>query len=803
MAYRLIGKDFTPPDLTAKVTGAAKYAEDFRADGMLFCKLLLSPMPHARVRNIDTSDALKLKGVVAVLTADELPPIGTVSDPMLTNEPMFVGQPILAVAAVDEATAAAAIDEIKLDLQPLPFVTDPLDSLYPGGPDARLEGNTIVRDSNRRPEVKSHKWSARDFAAAGDGQLPMGKPAEEWSYGDVEQGFADAAFTLDESFVTAGYAHHSMEPRSALAYWQNGKCYVYGSTQSSSFAVPFLARMIGIEPEQLVFVSEYCGGGFGSKGAAYPVMGIPAYLSKKAGRPVMLRISREEEYYLGSGRPGFQGRIKMGFRKDGRITAADLYVIHDNGPNQGSGDFRSAGGATSFVYQPLAMRWRGIAVLTNTPPKGPQRGPGQNQIAAALEPIIDKAARALGVDPLEIRRINAPDKDSKIGAQRTPVTSAYQREALDKGAKRFGWSERRKRSGLRRGHKVTGLGIGQAYHSAGASGFDGLVRIAPDGKLHIHTGVGNLGTYSFAATSRVAAEVLDCRWENCVIERGDTRRSLPWNLGQFGSNTSFTMTRTTYVAAMDAKRKLLEIAARDLGGEPEDYDLNDERVVAKGDAGKSLSFAQAARRAVELGGKYSGREMPDDINSMTQASVRAIAGTGLVGVSKDNLEKQGTVPALCTGFIEIELDTETGKFEILEYLGVADCGTVLHPASLEQQILGGAVMGLGMACLERHIFDTENGRPANRALYQCKPPSYLDLPREMHADAVDLPDPQNPVGAKGIGEPVMGAAAAALLCAISDALEGHLFNRTPVMPDMIVNALAKRPMSQKPLEVNS
>ena len=802
MAYRLLGKDFTPSDVVAKVTGTARYAEDFRAEGMLFCKLLLSPMPHAMVRNIDTSEALKLPGVVGILTADDVPALPEPGDPILTNEPLFVGQPILAVAAVDETTAADAIEKIELDLQPMPFVTDPLDSLHPGGPDARRDGNVLVRNGSTS-EYKTVKWSARDFARAAENELPLGEPSEEWSYGDVEAGFGEAALVLDESFVTAGYAHHSMESRSCLSYWQNGKCFVYGSTQSSAFTVPYLAGMIGIEPEQLVFVSEYCGGGFGSKAVAYTAMAIPAHLAKKTGRPVMMRVSRAEEYHIGAARPGFQGRIKLAFRADGRLLAADLYVVHDNGPFRGSGDYKAAGISVSFVYQPLAMRWRGIPVATNTPPKGAQRGPGENQIACAVEPLLDKAARSLGVDRLELRRLNAPDNDAKMGGDRKPVTSAYLREALDKGAARFKWEERKKRSGQRRGRMVTGIGIGQAYHSAGYSGFDGLLRIAPDGKLHIHTGTGNLGTFSFAATSRVAAEVLDCRWENCVIERGDTRRHLPWNLGQFGSNTSFTMTRTTYAAAMDAKRKLQEIAAKDLGGAPDDYTLEDERVVATGDATRSLSFAQAASRAIELGGSYSGLEMPDDINAMTQASVRAIAGTGLVGVAKDKLALDGTVPALCAGFVEIELDTETGRFMILDYVGVADCGTVLHPASLKQQVLGGAVMGFGMACMERHVFDVEYGTPGNHALYTCKPPSFMDVPMQMHAEAVDLPDPQNPVGAKGIGEPTMGAGASALLSAISDALGGHLFNHTPVMPDTIMNALAKRPQSYKPLQVNT
>jgi CO/xanthine dehydrogenase Mo-binding subunit len=288
-----------------------------------------------------------------------------------------------------------------------------------------------------------------------------------------------------------------------------------------------------------------------------------------------------------------------------------------------------------------------------------------------------------------------------------------------------------------------------------------------------------------------------------VVVRGDSRKHLPWNLGQFGSNTSYTMTRTNYVAAMDAIEKLKEIAAKDLGGTADDYDIGGEKVFLKADASKHLTYAQAAQRAIELGGKYSGQEAPEDINPMTKAAVAGLAGSGLIGVAKDTMASEGTPPAFAAGFMQIELDTETGTYEILEYVGVADCGTVLHPMGLDHQIKGGAVMGIGLAALERHVYDPQNGLPANVGLNQCKPPTYLDVPSNMHTMAVEEADPMSPVGSRGIGEPVQGCAAAALLCAISDALGGHYFNRAPVMTDMIINAASGNPQSHKPLQVNT
>ncbi len=797
---KLIGKNFTPTDVIPKVTGRAKYAEDFRAEGMVFMKLFISPMPHAKVRKIDSSKALKLEGVLGILTADDVPQMPAPGEQILTNEPHYVGEPILAVAAITEEIAADALELIKVDLQPLPFVTDPLDSLAPGGPNARTDGNV----ANWGIDLQEVKWTARDFAVAGDGELPMGKTVEEWEFGDLEDGFSKAALVIDESFVTQSNAHHSMEPRSAMAYWEGEKCTLHASCQSMTFAVPFVARFLGIPPQNLRFISETTGGGFGGKGAAYPQMVLPAYMSKKiGGRPVMFRVTRSEEYFFGSSRNGFQGRAKIGFAADGRILAADLFVVTDNGPTSGFPDFRNYGVSFSIVYQPLAMRWRGIPVLTNTTPTGAQRGPGENQTAVAIEPLIDKAARELGIDRIAIRRINAPGHDGKIGGKQGPITSSYLPEAIDQAAERFNWTERKTRSGQRNGNKLTGIGIGTAYHSAGANGFDGLVRILPDGKVHIHSGVGNLGTYSWAGTSRIVAEVLECEWDDCVIERGDTNRHLPWNLGQFGSNTSFTMMRSNYAAATDVKEKLLELAAIELGGDAKDYELKNGSVVSTSDSSKSLSYAAAAKKAIELGGKFDGHELAEDLNPLTAGAATAVAGTGLVGASKDRLERVGTVPALSTALMEIELDAETGKIQILDYICVADCGTVIHPDSLATQIRGGAVMGFGFACAERAVYDPKLGLPGARGFNEAKPFTYLDVPPDLQWGAVDKPDPQNPVGTKGVGEPVYGSGAAALVSAISDALGGHTFKRSPITPDMIVLQLAGLPQSNKPLQANT
>jgi xanthine dehydrogenase molybdenum-binding subunit len=798
MTYKLLGKNFTPPDVVAKVTGQAKYAEDFRADGMVFCRFLSSPFPHARVKSIDASEALKMAGVLGILTADEVTPQAAPNPTILTNEPRYVGEPVLALAAVDETTVQDALEKIKIEWEPLPFTVNPLKSLGPNPSDARLDGNIGAAGV----KLDTLRWTQKDFDDAKGGMLPMGKPAQEWSFGDVDGGFAKAKLIFEESFVTASNSHHSMEPRTTMSYWQNGKCFVYGSTQSQSFVVPPLAALIGIKPADLVYVAEFCGGGFGSKGSAYPTMAIAPLMSKKIGRPVMMRVSRFDEYAIGSARNGFQGRIKLGFAENGKLIAADLYIVQEGGAHNGFWDFRNAPDLVTIMYQPEAMRWRGVPVYCNTPTRSAQRGPGYNQMAYIMEPLIDRAARELKIDRLEIRRLNGPDMNGKVGPKRTPVSSCYVKDALAKGAERFNWAERIKRSGQRKGSKVTGIGVGQAYHPAGFANFDGLCRITPDGMLHIHTGVGNLGTFSHTGTSRIAAEVLKYDWERCNVVRGDTRKNLPWNIGQFGSNTSFTMARTNYVAAMDALQKLKEIAAKDLGGKPDDYDIDGNRVFAKASPGRGMTYAKAAQRAIDLGGKYSGKELPQGINPMTQASVTALSGSGLIGVANDKLP-MGEIGAFAVAFIEIELDLETGQHRVIDSLNVGDCGTVIHPMGLETQLKGATVQGISVATLEGMIYDPQNGIPGAVGFYQARPASYLDVPPQMQADWVDKPEPLSPLGTKGIGEPPLGSAATAMLCAISDALGGHVFNRTPVKADMILNHLAKLPQAHKPTQIHT
>jgi xanthine dehydrogenase molybdenum-binding subunit len=806
-----IGVDFVPPDIAGKVTGEIKYAEDYKREGMVFARLLTSPLPSGRVINIDASEALRMDGVVGVFTADDLPPIAPPGNPSLASEYVtYVGQPILAVAAITEEIAESAIDRIKIDFERRDFVVDPLESLTPGGSNAYPEGNVLVRTREEGPEgapiigaeIKDIKWPQSAIDSIRAGKDPVGGEfTTEWNFGDIDAGFAEAAAIIEEPFVTIGYPHHSLEARTAMAYWENGKCYFHGSSQSQSANDNGLARMLNIDPADLIFINEATGGGFGSKIGAYPIMSISGNFSRVLNRPVQLRITREQEFYIGSARSGMQGWIKIGVKENGKVSAVDLVIVNDGGAT-GGGSGNSSAQHVTVAYQPEAMRYRGISVYTNTTPRGAQRGPGQNEMATVLAPMTDKAAAAVNMDRIAFRRVNVLDSDGFQGGGQGPVTSAFVREALDQGRRLFGWEDKLALP-RQNGSKVRGIGVGIGYHGAGGRGYDGLVRIGSDGILYIHSGVGNLGTYSYAGSCRAAAEALQMPWERCEILRGRTDNHLPHSSGQGGSNTIFTHTRTNWVAAQDAITKLKEIAANDLGGAADDYEIGDERVFLSTDTSQGMTYAQAAQRAMELGGKYSGQEYPDDINPITQRAVQALAGTGLIGVAKDNIPGQGQPPGIQVGFCEIEIDKDTGKYEILDYAAIADCGTVVHPKNFDNSMRGGAVWGVGLASLERHVYDPQNGLPANTGLYQSKPPTNMDVSIDTKMGAVNIPDPQNPTGGRGIGEPTQGASAAALASAISNALDGHLFNTAPTTTDMIIDHLAGNDYSTKSLKTNT
>jgi CO/xanthine dehydrogenase Mo-binding subunit len=440
------------------------------------------------------------------------------------------------------------------------------------------------------------------------------------------------------------------------------------------------------------------------------------------------------------------------------------------------------------------MRWRALAVLTNTPPRSQQRSPGPMQANAIMEPVVTRAANALGIDQVAIRRVNSPEGKAPYGApradgQRPHITSAFVKQGLDRGAELFRWEERKARSGRRAGSKVRGIGVAVGPHGAGSIGYDGLMTIRPDGTLHVQSGVGNLGTHSCIDLARVAADVLVIPWEKVVVNWGSTARNVPWSCLSVGSQTTHAMTRANLAAATDARLKLQELAARVLGGSAQEYTLANQRVQHRANASRGLSYAEAATRAIALGGKFDGHELPDDIHPVTRASATALAGQGLMGVAKDTYPRDGDTYSFVVGFAEVEVDVETGKTTLIDYLAVADVGTVINPRSLHGQILGGINLGVGHALQQKWVYDQQYGVALARRFHHNKPLTILDIPPTMHTLALALADPETPTGARGVGEPPVGAGYGSVMNAIANAIGDEMFRRAPVTADIVLTSL--------------
>ncbi len=802
--YRLVGTSQAPKDLRAKVTGRSKYAEDFRADGMIFTKLLLSPVPRGIVRSIDPSRALAMPGVHIVLTGADFPPVEGNQEPLLATEIRYQGQPIGVVAADTETLAAEAVAALQADIERLPFALDPMESLIEGGPNARDGGNVPGGGDGTMGEVK---WTREQMARFQGTSFPAEdlpgltqenaslfvRGIEEPTLDDFNAVMARSAVIVEEPVYHQTQNHHPMEPRSSMAYWQGGQCYLHCSTQSAARTHAGMANRIGIERDQLTLIAEYCGGGFGSKIGGNLLDPLPAEISRRLnGRPVMMRITRDEETFIGRARSGMAGWVKVGFRADGKVLAMDWVMVGDSGPHGARGDWNGAVSTVDLALQPEARRARTLAISTNTPPRSAQRGPGGAQGVTIITSALERGARELGVDRADMMYVNAPSGRAVYGDNATEVTSSFAKEAVLLTRERFNWDEKRLLSGQRNGSKVTGVGLALSPFSAGSRGMDALLIIRPDGSLTIHSGVGNLGTHSVFDTAMSAAEALNHPWDEVEVVWGNTSRGLPWASSQSGSQTTHAHTRSNWAAGQAAKTRLQEIAARDLGGSPDDYDVGNGRVFRVGSPGTAMTFARAAERAIQLGGAYDGHELPESLNEMTVATVQNhLVGQGLVVAATDEYGGNGSLRSSVVAMAVIELDVETGMIEVKDLVAVADCGTVLNPRSLYAQMSGGVLQGMSQARFEKWGYDRTWGVNANKRFHTVKPISLLDTPDVMAWDAVNIADPETPVGSRGIGEPPVGAGGGVIVSAVYDAL-GKAINRTPLTPDVILNALEER-----------
>lgn len=336
---------------------------------------------------------------------------------------------------------------------------------------------------------------------------------------------------------------------------------------------------------------------------------------------------------------------------------------------------------------------------------------------------------------------------------------------------------------------MRGVGCAVSAYSGGSVGFDGLIVIKPNGTLCFQSGIGNLGTESMSDVHRVAAEMLGVPWERCEIIWGNSSKLLPWTCVSGGSQTAHAMSRAAHAVALEAKQRLGELAAKKFGGRADQYDVAAERVFRKG-GGPGMTLAQAAQYAIEVGGIYDGHEVPEGVNIMTKTSMKALAGSGFIAAARDTAPHDGQTNSFTATFAEVEVDLETGKYSIIDFLAVADVGVVLHPRALGGQVMGRSILGIGHAIGQKWVYDQHYGLPLAKRFYNNKPPTILDLPPDgMNWSAVGIPDPETPVGARGIGEPPVGGGCSAILNALSNALGDDVIRRAPVSVDLILASL--------------
>ncbi|HWP57384.1 MAG TPA: xanthine dehydrogenase family protein molybdopterin-binding subunit [Candidatus Acidoferrales bacterium] len=751
--FSVIGQRVHRVEGYEKVTGESQFIADISLPGMLIGKILRSPYPHARILNIDTSKAEKLRGVRAVATAED-----TIKRPwgaffadqyiLSVGKARYVGEEVAAVAAVDRDTAEEAIDLIEVDWEPLPAVFD--------AEEAMREGAPLVHEDKER-------------------NIAMTIDIER---GNVERAFAESDVIVEDTFQSMPQWHCAIETIGSVAeYAPNGKYTIYMNTQTLFMARYRIAAALGVRETDVRIIQSAVGGGFGGKSCDDNNALVAAVLARKAGKPVKIINTREEEFLAGS-RPRVFMKIdvKLGFKKDGRIRAKHIRVIADNGAYSAKAPAITGVAAMRHdtCYKYSDVKTEAYLVYTNKIPTGAFRGFGNPSAEWAVEQAIDEGAHALGMDPLDVARINAAEP-GYVSPHGNRVTSCELKQCLELTEKLIDW--KKKRAAKR---PNTGLGLACTVHVSGKRHFgdyDGssaTIKINEDGKALILSGEGECGQGVFTAMCQIAAEELGIPVEDVEISRADTDLTT-FCLGAFASRLTYVSGNAVRDAAAKAKRQLFEQAAEMLEADPGDLIARDGRIFVRGAERKSVTVAEVARaRLFRRGGAPIVASGSFDADSVLPDKTRFGNESGAYNY--------GVQAA------EVEVDPETGQVKILNFVIASDCGTVIYPLGAEGQVEGGFAQGLGYALIEG--LRIEEGRPVNPNFSDYRIPSMRDMPPLKHVFAESY-EPTGPFGAKGLGELNMDPTAAVISNAIFDAV-GVRIKTLPITPEKVLNALRQK-----------
>ena len=716
-----------------KVTGAAKYGADFYAAGMLFAKVLRSPHSHATIKSIDTSKAEALGGVRAVVTAKDLPHdewTYSHDEVMAKDKAVYKGHPIAGVAATSVHVAEQAIGLVDVAYEVLPSVMTAPEAMKGDAPILH-EDLTTEELGTKTDEVSN---VAEHFRHA---------------FGDIDEGFAEADVVIEREFNMATVHQGYIEPSNFSVNWnQDGRVHIWLSTQGPFDIRDSTAKVLDLPVSDLKVTPMEIGGGFGAKFSVFAAP-IAALLSKKTGHPVKVVNTRTEEFESATPTCGSYVRVKIGATNEGKITAAQAYLAYEAGGYPGS----PVGAGAMCVFAPYHIENQvvdGYDVVVNKPKTGAYRAPGSPNAAYATEAVVDELAETLGIDPLELRLMNASKEGSRRSdGVRFPRIGCV--EVLEAMKDHPHYS-----APLEGPNRGRGIAVGYWMNGGGESSI--TITVHPDGRVNLVEGSADIGG-TRASISMMAAEVLGIAAEDVVPQVVDTD-SVGFTSGTGGSSVTHKAGIVVHEAALDVKRQMIDRAAMIWDVSADSIEMSKGVIKSKADPELSTTFKDLAAELNATGGPVVGR---------------AALTTG------------GAGGAFAGNIVDVEVDPETGKVEVLRYTAVQDAGKAIHPSYVEGQMQGGTVQGIGWALNEEYFMD-DDGNMANSTFLDYRMPLSLDLPM-IDTVIVEVANPEHPFGVRGVGEVSIAPPLAAMANAVYGAI-GVRMDRLPMNPASIVKKLS-------------
>ncbi|HVT87978.1 MAG TPA: xanthine dehydrogenase family protein molybdopterin-binding subunit [Tepidisphaeraceae bacterium] len=735
-----IGKSVPRLDGRAKVTGAARYTADINLPGMLYGKLVSSTETAAKIKSIDTSEAEKIPGVKAVYLIERNMAGAGANASADDRFPLvrYCGQPIAAVAATTPEIARQAAKAIKVEYDPRPWVTDI--------EEARKDDAPQVISAGSAPPARGNVQQRGNVRGPQRG----GGASQE----AIDKALAESDAVVEAEYHTQVQTHSVLETHGYVADFKPDQLTIYASTQSTQSVRDEMASYFNLQRNKVRVITEFMGGGFGSKLSAGIWASIAGRLSQKAGAPVKLMCDRKEEQQSAGNRPSSNQKIRLGAKKDGSLTAFHLVNYGTAGAATGAG----VGGATGMYPIPLALT-ESSDVMTNAGPQAAFRAPGFPQGIFAFEQAVDELAEKLNIDPLEFReKIDVAPPAGSRG------TTAWQvrKEERRVGAEKIGWKNR-KAPNSDTGPIKRGVGMAQGTWNRNSNGSGTCeVRINRDGSVEALSAVQDIGSGIRTVMAMVVAEELGIQPADVQVRVGDT--NFPPGVSSGGSVTTNSMTPPTRKAAYQAKQELLKQVAPVFGVQPSDLAMNDGKIFVQADPTKSLTLRQAATK---MQGEHISAQA-------SRGNTDYATGPGMGGVQ----------------FAQVAVDTETGQIKVERIVAAQDCGRPMNPLTLRNQINGGVIQGLSYALLEDRILDRQTGYMVNPNFEQYKIAGASEMP-QIDVIVVEQYCARSSTDAAGIGEPATVPTSSAIANAVYNAI-GVRIRTIPMTPKVVLEALAAR-----------